>query len=66
VFTRARMQRATSLLVGTDLTLETIAERCGFSTASDFCRAFKTEFHTTPNSWRRTVNSAEARNYGTS
>jgi AraC-like DNA-binding protein len=63
-FTRARMQRATALLIGTDLTLDAIAERCGFSTATDFGRAFKSEFHTTPNSWRRTVNSAEARARG--
>lgn len=60
VFNKARMQRATSLLVGSALTLDQIAERCGFTTASDFCRAFKSEFNVTPSAWRRNVNSATA------
>ena len=61
VFNKTRLQRATKLLVGTMLTLEQIAEHCGFNTASDFCRAFKAHFHVTPNAWRRNVNSATPR-----
>ena len=58
VFSKLRMQKATKLLVNSNLTLEQIAEQCGFATASDFCRAFKRHFHVTPNSWRHNVNSA--------
>jgi len=60
IFNRARMQRATGLLIGSSATLNEIAERCGFTSASDFCRAFKGEFHVTPSAWRRNVNSAGA------
>jgi len=58
VFSKLRMQKATQLLVNSSLTLDQIAEHCGFNTASDFCRAFKGHFNVTPNSWRRNVNSA--------
>jgi AraC family transcriptional regulator len=58
VFSKLRMQRATQLLVNTPLTLDRIAEQCGFATASDFSRAFKRQFRVTPHAWRRTVNSA--------
>ncbi len=59
IFSKLRMQKATKLLVNSNLTLEQIAEQCGFATASDFCRAFKRHFRVTPSSWRQNVNSAQ-------
>jgi len=61
VFSKLRMEKAAKLLVGSMLTLDQIAEQCGFNSASDFCRAFKGYFHVTPNSWRHNVNSAQSR-----
>lgn len=59
IFSKLRMQKATRLLVNSNLTLEQIAEQCGFAAASDFCRAFKRHFRVTPNAWRHNVNSAQ-------
>lgn len=61
VFSKARLQRATRLLLGANHTLDQIAESCGFNSASDLCRAFKLHFRITPHAWRRTVNSAVPR-----
>lgn len=38
----------------TRLTLDTIAQACGFASTSDFCRAFKAVTRDTPTHWRRT------------
>jgi AraC family transcriptional regulator len=60
-FNRLRMQKATTLLVNSSLTLDQIAETCGYHSASDFCRSFKLHFKVTPHSWRQEVNSAAGR-----
>jgi len=60
VFNKLRMQKATTLLVHSSLTLDQIAEYCGFHSASDFCRSFKLHFKVTPNAWRHNVNSSDA------
>ena len=53
-FTRLKMQRAMHLLAGSDMKLEVLALSCGFSSASDFCRAFKQQHQISPDLWRRT------------
>ncbi|MBL9215341.1 MAG: helix-turn-helix transcriptional regulator [Opitutaceae bacterium] len=58
VFTKLRMQKAAKLLMSSRLTLDQIAEQCGFKSAPDFSRAFKRHFRVTPGSWRHKVNSA--------
>lgn len=50
--TRARIARATILLRETTMTLQEIAESCGFATASHFSRIFKQVEGATPGSLR--------------
>jgi AraC family transcriptional regulator len=52
-FARLRVQRAMEFLSHSELKLEAIASRCGFSSSSDFCRVFKNLRHTSPDAWRR-------------
>ena len=52
-FTKLRLQRAMELLSESDQKLEAIAGKCGFSSASDFCRVFKARHHVSPDVWRR-------------
>lgn len=52
-FARLRVQRAMELLSHTDLKLEAIASRCGFSSSSDFCRVFKSHQQISPDAWRK-------------
>ena len=54
-FTRLRLQRAMELLSESDFKLDAIAAKCGFSSASDFCRVFKTQHKISPDAWRRQV-----------
>ncbi len=54
-FTRLRLQRAMELLSKSDIKLDAIAVKCGFSSASDFCRVFKSEHKISPDAWRRRV-----------
>lgn len=56
-FQRLRMERACKLLNQTTDTLDEIARRCGFPNSSDFCRAFKRTFATTPHTWRRRITA---------
>ena len=51
--TKLRLQRALELLVNSSQTLDVIAGKCGFSSASDFCRVFKTQHKVSPDTWRR-------------
>jgi AraC family transcriptional regulator len=37
----------------TNLTLDEIAARCGYTSASHFCRDYKAVHHFTPSTWRR-------------
>jgi LacI family transcriptional regulator len=50
---RLRLQRSQHLLCGTDLALSEIARRCGFSSATYFCRFFKRHTGRTPLGFRR-------------
>lgn len=52
-FTKLRLQRAMELLSNSDEKLDAIAVKCGFSSASDFCRVFKAYHKVSPDSWRR-------------
>lgn len=45
--------RATTLLLNADLTVEGVAERLGYSDAANFTRAFVRWTGTTPSAWRR-------------
>jgi AraC family transcriptional regulator len=53
-FTKLRLERAMELLSGTNLKLDAVATKCGFSSASDFCRVFKECHRTSPDAWRKT------------
>lgn len=46
-----RMDRAASLLRGTDLSIEMIAGMLGYSNTSNFYKAFKKHFNTSPRSY---------------
>ncbi len=52
-FTRVRLNRALELLSETNLKLEEIARRSGFSGAPDFCRVFKAHRKISPDAWRK-------------
>lgn len=51
--TRARLARASVLLRETRMSLEKIAQQCGFATASHFLKLFKREYDITPGAYRR-------------
>jgi AraC family transcriptional regulator len=55
VFTRLRLQRAKELLSTTSLTLDSVAEQCGFASATDLCRTFRKVARVSPDVWRRKV-----------
>jgi AraC-like DNA-binding protein len=52
-FTKLRLQRAMELLAESGQKLDAIAGKCGFSSASDFCRVFKSTHRVSPDAWRR-------------
>ncbi len=60
-FRRVAIEHAMELLSQTDLTLEAVAERCGFAGASEFSRAFKRECSVPPAVWRRGLLPAYAK-----
>ena len=51
-FTKLRLQRAMDLLSRYDTKLYLVAKQCGFSSAADFCRVFKSYNKMTPQAWR--------------
>ena len=51
--TRLRIQRATSLLRETDLTVSGVASRVGYSSEESFHRAFRRTVGQPPGAWRR-------------
>jgi AraC family transcriptional regulator, transcriptional activator of pobA len=51
--TRTRLSESRQLLLHTDESIETIAERCGFASASHFHRAFRRLHDMSPGEWRR-------------
>lgn len=64
-FSRIRLETAMRLMSQTNAKLEIVAEECGYSCTSDFCRAFKARHGSTPNQWRRRIlkTPAHARNW---
>ncbi len=52
-FQRLLLQQASKLLRETDLTLEEVADQCGYVNASSFSRAFKAETGQAPGQFRR-------------
>jgi AraC-like DNA-binding protein len=61
VFRSLQMDRATDILATTSGTLEEISAQCGFRSATDFARAFRREFKTTANKWRRMTLEASSK-----
>ena len=55
VFRRIQIEKAMRLMAETKLKLEGIADECGFTCTSDFCRAFKASTRVTPTMWRQTL-----------
>ena len=50
-----RFNRATHLMATTDMKLARVAAECGFSSAANFCRAFRAFNGKPPDAWRREV-----------
>ena len=67
IFDQLRFQRSMLLMSEPETTLEFVGERCGFTSASAFSRAFKNKFGCSPEVWRGQVlvegqKGAKARN----
>ena len=52
ILLKLRMERALTLLKGSTLTMEEIAYMLGYSNSSNFYKAFREYFHTSPAVWR--------------
>lgn len=59
--TRIRMERASDLLLHTNLTMSEIAEKTGFSGASYFAEVFKRNYHTSPRNYRKEMEDERSR-----
>jgi LacI family transcriptional regulator len=57
---RQRLERARALLRQTNLPIEDVAARVGFSSDTHFCRLFQTHLRTTPTRFREGQNQGEA------
>lgn len=55
VLKKIQMMEATRLLSETDLTIDQIASKAGFSSSADFFRNFKLSYMTTPHQWRKEI-----------
>lgn len=55
VFRRIQIEKAMRLMTESKLKLDGIADECGFTNTSDFCRAFKGMTKVTPTVWRQTI-----------
>jgi AraC-like DNA-binding protein len=62
VLTHLRLEKAAQLLANTGDTLDVIAKRSGFNSASDLCRVFRRRFKAYPNEWRTQVSGKEKPN----
>ena len=58
---RLRLQRSQNLLAGTDLSLSAIAQQCGCSSATYFCRFFRRLTGQTPNAYRQSFSTTRGR-----
>ena len=54
-----RVRRSLKMLSSTSLRMPEIAERCGFSDANYYSRTFKRIHGTTPNEYRKFLQSAK-------
>ncbi len=59
VLAHLRLDKAAELLATTNDTLDLIARRSGFNSASDLCRVFRRRFKAYPNEWRTQVSGME-------
>jgi len=59
ILTNLRLERAAQLLATSNDTLDAVARRSGFNSASDFCRVFKHRFDVYPNEWRTQIGGEE-------
>ncbi len=57
---RQRVQLAQRLLETSDLSVDSVAERSGFSTAANLRKHFQRTVHTSPQSYRRTFQTRQA------
>jgi LacI family transcriptional regulator len=57
---RIRLDRSHNLLRNSDLSLSAIARRCGFSSATYFCRFFKRNTGSTPNGYRKSCQQDQS------
>jgi AraC-like DNA-binding protein len=55
VFGRIQLERSMRLMAETEMKLESVAAECGYTSTSDFCRAFKAFTKVTPTVWRKTL-----------
>jgi AraC family transcriptional regulator len=53
VFEKLKMERAMHVMSQSDAKLHNVALECGYSSASNFCRAFRALHGTTPKTWRK-------------
>lgn len=51
-----RLRRAKELLESTNLSIDQVAEQCGYRTSVSLRQSFKRAFHTSPSNWRRTFS----------
>jgi transcriptional regulator GlxA family with amidase domain len=58
---RARTEAAAHLLTGTDLTVQAIADRCGFATVESLRQAFVAAYGVSPSHHRATQSTAGTR-----
>ena len=56
--TRWRLMKARSLLADTGLSIDDVAERCGYASLPSFTRRFKAQFGIGPGSFRRQLRAA--------
>lgn len=54
-FQKMRMVRASKLLSKSTETLDQVSRACGYPNSSDFCRAFRKHFGSTPHIWRTRI-----------
>lgn len=52
-----RLNKARGLLIATDLAVSTVAEQCGYASASYFIRVFKKQFGQTPSQFRTDIEN---------
>ena len=64
IMDQMRFQRAIQLMSDPTMKLESVSDKCGFGSASAFSRAFKSQFGSSPQFWRRAHGSPHTRGDG--